>query len=57
MSQVGSNSAVMIARAMLDNPKLLVLDEPTAGVDEKSKLEFLHTIKDLIKRRDLGIYS
>lgn len=45
----GLQQRVMITRAMINGPKLLILDEPTAGVDLASKeklfelLESLHT--------------
>ena len=43
----GLQQRTMIARAMLNNPKLLILDEPTAGVDEESRISFLKTIQTL----------
>lgn len=43
----GLQQRVMIARAMLKKPQLLILDEPTAGVDQKSNRDFLQTLNDL----------
>lgn len=43
----GLKQRVMIARAMMRNPELLILDEPTAGVDEESKRGFLKVLAEL----------
>ncbi|MDO5733902.1 MAG: metal ABC transporter ATP-binding protein [Eubacteriales bacterium] len=41
----GLKQRTMIARAMMNETKVLVLDEPTAGVDQESKEQFLKLIK------------
>ena len=43
----GLQQRVMIARAMVEKPELLILDEPTAGVDEESNKDFLHILNEL----------
>jgi len=40
----GEKARVMIARALMSNPSLLVLDEPTAAVDLRGREEFLESI-------------
>ena len=51
----GQQQRVMIARSMLASPKILILDEPTVGIDQKSKEEFLDLLGHLNKRHDITI--
>ena len=51
----GQAQKVMIARAMVNDPKLLLLDEPTVGVDEKSKRDFLKLLAYLNDKHKISI--
>jgi zinc/manganese transport system ATP-binding protein/zinc transport system ATP-binding protein len=43
----GQQQRVFLARALLGKPQLLILDEPTVGVDLKTQHDILHLLKDL----------
>ena len=43
----GLKRRVVIARALIHEPKLLILDEPTAGVDVEQRHQLWQYLKDL----------
>jgi ABC-type Mn2+/Zn2+ transport system ATPase subunit len=46
----GEQQRVFLARALLGKPQLLILDEPTVGVDLKTQHDILHLLGDLRER-------
>ena len=51
----GMQQKVALARALLTSPVLLLLDEPTTGLDPRSKQEVQDFIRDIRRRHDSTI--
>lgn len=51
----GLAQRAMISKAMINNPQILILDEPTAGVDKESKKNFFETIDILSEKFSITI--
>lgn len=50
----GQQQRVLIARALVRQPRLLVMDEPMAGMDLQSQIAFAHALGHL-KERGVGV--
>jgi iron complex transport system ATP-binding protein len=50
----GELQKVGIARAIAQNPKLLLLDEPTSSLDLKNQLEILNTVRDVVRNENVS---
>lgn len=51
----GQMRRVEIARALMHEPRLLVLDEPTVGLDVASRTGILRHVRGLVRTRGVGV--
>jgi ATP-binding cassette subfamily C protein LapB len=53
----GQTKRIAIAQALLNDPPVLLLDEPTAELDRDSEMRFVSTLKELAKERTVIVVT
>ena len=51
----GQQRMIMTARAMIKHPPLLILDEPTAGLDDESAILFISLVNKIARESQTAI--
>jgi ABC-2 type transport system ATP-binding protein len=52
---IGQMRRIEIARALLHHPRLLLLDEPTVGLDIKARADILDHVRKLSAKEGIGV--
>lgn len=52
----GQKKKIILIQSLLNDPELLILDEPTANLDPKARIEFMDFIKQLQKQSQTSIF-
>ena len=51
----GEQQRVAIARALANNPRFLLMDEPTGNIDSKNAMEIIQLVKRLNQEKGITI--
>lgn len=52
----GQRRRIDVARALLHDPKILILDEPTTGLDPQTRSTLWHVVEDLRKKQGMTVF-
>ena len=53
----GEAQKVMLSRALAQQPKLLLLDEPTSNLDPRNQHEVMHTVRKIARENEIGVIT
>ena len=51
----GQKQRIMLARAICQEPEIIILDEPTSFLDIRHKLELLTILKDMVSQKNVAV--
>jgi iron complex transport system ATP-binding protein len=52
----GERQKVLIARALAQEPSILLLDEPTSSLDLRHQMEVMELVRTLARERGMGVF-
>jgi ATP-binding cassette subfamily C protein LapB len=54
---MGQAKRLMIAQALINDPPVLLLDEPTAELDRETEVKLVHVLRDLARTKTIIVAS
>ncbi len=51
----GQRQRILLARAICQQPEIMILDEPTSYLDIKHKIEILNILRDMAKKKNIAV--
>jgi len=53
----GEKYRICLARALINNPDIIIMDEPTASLDRKTSIKIIQNIKEFLPKAAIIISS
>jgi len=53
----GERQSITLARALISNPEIVIMDEPTNSMDKQTESQFINRIKSIIENKSLIIIT